>query len=389
VKFVHCSDLHLDPKVTFLSGDKLHSRKGDFLESFNRVIDYCISEDVDVLLISGDFYDRTMPSNFTRLNVFRKFLQLGEESNTKVFIIGGNHEMPRSHEMISSPIETLFALKNVHVFNSVDVFEGIVLDFNGFTVGVYGKSFNGLKNREDPLFNLPECGGDFGILMLHSSVQGMFTFYPDHSQYSPVNKKDIKQSGFDYVALGHYHKFQLEGRKPFICYSGSTERCSFDEQEGEKGFVTFEITKDGITHPKFTALPTRSLETQEITISPDVLNVNKFIIESVKDGDPDGFLKLVLTGEVYFEVYRDYSHKFVKTELEKSFFAVKIENQLSVSDTGESFDFSSLKILSPKSEFESHIMGKIKKSRDKDFKSCLKEAMELGVSWIESGGELE
>lgn len=44
---------------------------------------------------------------------------------------------------------------------------------------------------------------------------------------------------FDYVALGHLHRYQNLNQKgyPAIVYSGSVERVDFGERREDKGFV--------------------------------------------------------------------------------------------------------------------------------------------------------
>jgi DNA repair exonuclease SbcCD nuclease subunit len=45
--------------------------------------------------------------------------------------------------------------------------------------------------------------------------------------------------GFDYVALGHYHRHCQVA--PVVVYAGSTERLSLSELGQEKGFVEVKI----------------------------------------------------------------------------------------------------------------------------------------------------
>jgi len=51
-----------------------------------------------------------------------------------------------------------------------------------------------------------------------------------------------KKKDFDYIALGHYHKY-LQLLKN-CCYAGSTERLSFNEANQDKGFVMVELGKN-------------------------------------------------------------------------------------------------------------------------------------------------
>jgi len=57
----------------------------------------------------------------------------------------------------------------------------------------------------------------------------------------PVSELNVK--AFDYVALGHIHRFQNLNKDdaPPIIYSGSIERIDFTEEKEKKGFVLGEI----------------------------------------------------------------------------------------------------------------------------------------------------
>jgi exonuclease SbcD len=55
----------------------------------------------------------------------------------------------------------------------------------------------------------------------------------------------LADPAFQYVALGHIHRFQdlNEGDAPPVVYSGSIERVDFTEEKEKKGFVLGEISE--------------------------------------------------------------------------------------------------------------------------------------------------
>lgn len=60
VKIIHTSNLHLG--MTFKSlGDKSKLHKMDCIDTFSRIIDTCVKEKVNALLIAGDFFDSPKP----------------------------------------------------------------------------------------------------------------------------------------------------------------------------------------------------------------------------------------------------------------------------------------------------------------------------------------
>jgi exonuclease SbcD len=78
----------------------------------------------------------------------------------------------------------------------------------------------------------------------------------------------LAQKEFDYVALGHIHKFQdlnLDNHPPVV-YPGSIERINFGEEKDDKGVCLVNIEK-GKTSYEFIPVPARKFVTIDIAIS--------------------------------------------------------------------------------------------------------------------------
>ena len=105
MKLLHTSDWHL--------GRALYSRKRyDEYEAFlNWLAGFIEAEDVDVLLVAGDVFDNSTPSNRAQELYYRFLCRMASSSNRNVVIIAGNHDSP---SFLNAPKELLKFL-NIHI----------------------------------------------------------------------------------------------------------------------------------------------------------------------------------------------------------------------------------------------------------------------------------
>ena len=87
MKFIHLSDLHLGKRVNEIS--MLDDQKY-ILSQILRIID---TVQPDALLISGDVYDKSIPSA-EAVTLFDDFLYRLAKRRLPVLIISGNHDSP-------------------------------------------------------------------------------------------------------------------------------------------------------------------------------------------------------------------------------------------------------------------------------------------------------
>ena len=94
VKFIHCADLHLDSPFksrSYLSQSIFEDMQNSAYESFTRIVDLALTEEVDFLIIAGDLFDQQ--NRTLRAEVFLKeqFERLNKEQ-IFVYICQGNHD---------------------------------------------------------------------------------------------------------------------------------------------------------------------------------------------------------------------------------------------------------------------------------------------------------
>ena len=93
-RFIHAADVHLDSPLRSLA-----LRDPDLAElignatrrAFVRIVDLCLDERVDALLLAGDLYDGDQTSVKTARFLSEQIRRL-HEAGIRVFIIRGNHD---------------------------------------------------------------------------------------------------------------------------------------------------------------------------------------------------------------------------------------------------------------------------------------------------------
>jgi DNA repair exonuclease SbcCD nuclease subunit len=94
IQFVLCADLHLDRNFGISNFTRAQQRKHDLNANFSSIVQYALDNHADLFLICGDVYDRYLPSNSSQV-FFASQIKRLNEADIKVFMIGGNHDVPR------------------------------------------------------------------------------------------------------------------------------------------------------------------------------------------------------------------------------------------------------------------------------------------------------
>ncbi|MBK5243187.1 DNA repair exonuclease [Clostridium sp.] len=222
VKILHCGDIHLGAELTTL-GRKAVTRRAEIKRTFMKILKLCQTEQVQILLIAGDFFD----------NVHVEDNVLGEIKNgfeglkdTIVAIAPGNHD-PLTED--SPYLKKDFWPENVIIFKSA--LESVEIENLG--VRLWGAAFTGTYVTTSMLQNFTVTRDELiNICVIH----GELVAPNQKSNYNPITEIQLSKSRMDYVALGHIHK-QTEVLKTgdtYYAYSGCPEGRGFDELD-EKG----------------------------------------------------------------------------------------------------------------------------------------------------------
>jgi len=242
-RFVHTADVHLDSPLKSLAmrDEALADVVANATrQAFVRVVDLCINEQVNALLIAGDLYDGNQTSMKTARFLASQLRRL-DEKHINVFIIRGNHDA-------ESKITRQLTLPDcVHVFGSKG--DSVVLKSNDPNssplerpVVVHGASFSKPHAPDSllPLYKSPDPSA-INIGMMHTSLDGAV----GHDLYAPCSLADLQSHGYDYWALGHIHKRAIHVDAGCTVVMPGIPQGRDIGESGEKSVTLVTVNDDG------------------------------------------------------------------------------------------------------------------------------------------------
>ena len=282
LRFVHAADLHLDSPFTGIRAaapenvaQALYSATFD---SYKNIVDLCISERVDALLVAGDIYDGADRS-LRAQRAFIDGLRSLDSAGIRSFVCHGNHDPLDGWE---ARLEYPTGCHRFGAdFQAVPVFRD-----EPDRVLVYGISYPTQDVYENLVSRLGQVDDRaFSIGLLHANVGGN----TDHALYAPCSLDDLAQSGIDYWALGHVHTRQiLRERTPTVVYPGNSQG-RHPNDAGARGVYLVEVDPNGSVRLEFRPTDTVRWERASIDISAldteqDLLNEIDHAMQSLLDG---------------------------------------------------------------------------------------------------------
>ena len=272
MKILHTSDWHL--------GRALYGRKRneEFSQFLAWMLEILASEKIDVLLIAGDIFDTTTPSNWAQ-NLYYQFLTgIQKTGCSHVIITAGNHDSATFLEAPAGILKTL----NIHVIGSINdtIAKEIIpipdkngeiqlivcavpylrerdIRFSSPGETVEEKSVKlvqgiekhyaevieqavKMQNEHKARIPLIAMGHLFAAGGTSVTGDGVRELYVGSLAHVPAA---IFADEIDYLALGHLHSSQLLAKNESRRYCGSPLPMSFSEGAQAKKIITIECDK--------------------------------------------------------------------------------------------------------------------------------------------------
>ncbi len=249
MKLFHLSDLHIGKRVNEFS--MIEDQK----YILTQILYAADQEKPDGILISGDVYDRTIPTA-EAVQVFDAFLTRLSEQKIPAFIISGNHDSAERLAFGSS----LMGKSGIYFSKVYDgTVEKIPMQDAYGTVWIYLLPFlrpstirHALPERAEEVQSTADAvrialeqtkidEKERNVLLAHQFVTGAKRCDAEELQVGDVDQIPAELfASFEYVALGHIHSPQKVGRET-VRYCGAPLKYSFSEAGQEKSITVVEL----------------------------------------------------------------------------------------------------------------------------------------------------
>ena len=321
IRFIHAADIHFGMENYGRTDQQtgIHSRLLDFKQSFDTCVNYAITSNVDLFIFAGDAYKTANPSPTQQKLLLDSFMKL-YHAHIPVVIIVGNHDNPLSYGKANAlDIFAHLPINGFYVFSKPDF---ITIQTKSGPVQIVGIPWPNRHNLSINFTNFAQSSTDItkhiseslaciiqnyahklspqipAILAGHLTVStGLFSGSEKRAIYGQdpmLQPSQLAISPFDYVALGHLHRFQnvnSAGSIPIV-YSGSIDRIDFGERKEAKGFCDVTIHEKNHTTFQHVTIPTRPFIQLDIVLNDTDDQTNQIIQELEKQSVTDAIVKI-------------------------------------------------------------------------------------------------
>ena len=390
-KFAHITDCHLgswrNPKLRELN-----------LQAFEKSISISIKEQVDFILITGDFFDVNIPQ-LSPVKKAVEILKQARNSGIPVYMIYGSHDFNTANVSMIDILHSadLFIKPTDFQLNNDSIVLKLFADkktgakitgISGRKVGLDKEIYEKLDKKK------LESEDGFKIFLLHRGIQEIL---PQDIQFRDSVPISLVPKGFDYYGGGHIHmRVEKKIDSSLIVYPGPLFGSTFQDLEetakGEtRGFYIISFDKQ-ILDCKFVEIKVAEILYKEIVSvkwNSEILEAeimkniselevkNKIVLIKVKGKllgkrsnidfgkfsmdisrreallsfintnnlSTDEASAIVVQSDNKFDIEREIFHKSIKNFQADSTVSHKVKNQVNSKLTGKTGESVSLSLL--------------------------------------------
>ena len=273
MKILHTADWHLDAPMNGMGEENAQLLRQELRKIPERIAKLCKSEKCDLLIIAGDLFDGAYTAE--SMTAVRSSLA---NLDIPVVIAPGNHDFITDN----SPYIKEQWPDNVHIFTqpTMSAYALPSLDCVIYGAGYQSMDCPGLLKN----FHAQD-DARWKIGVLHGEVNNA------SSNYCPITRHQLQESGLDYLALGHIHKAgSLKAGDALCAWPGCPMGRGFDEL-GAKGVLLVQLDQQ----IKVSSIPldTPRFYDEEVEAGDDAKVALSTILPAVESSD---FYRITLTG---------------------------------------------------------------------------------------------
>lgn len=281
MKFIHISDVHLG-LVPDAGKSWCENRTQERWTTFQKVIELCNYRQVDLLLISGDLFNRQpLKRELKEVNYLFSTLK-----HTRVVLIAGDYD----HLKSGTGYADYRWCSQVVFFDSDEFLTAYFPDCNTEVCGFSYTSSEITEARYDDI--TPGDKSRIQILLGHGG----------DANHVPINFETLTNAGFQYIALGHRHQPDLRPEWN-LAYAGALEPVD-GQDVGPHGCIFGEI-EDGVTELSFIPMAIREYIPIHIEHTSEMsqFELESLVAEAIDRNGKNNIYTIHITG-VYDPDYR-------------------------------------------------------------------------------------
>ncbi len=315
LRILHLADLHLGWEPAYLPEEERKTRRRERDKLLEKAVDYALSQGsgIQAVLIVGDLFEHYCPDGALVSQVIDQITRLSK-AGMLVVTVPGNHDeityresVYRQHSdswpgcLVRNPMPELSVSREV----------------KGTGLHIYSLAYTGGITRPGSIESFPRSDASgIHIGAFHGSLD--WEGLTDRSL--PLDSTTLAGAGYDYVALGHYHRYtERKIGSGTAVYPGAVEFKSFHDPGN--GFLTIVECTGTHTTIKTEPLPVRQHQFKELDLS-GFADPEELRQAALNFADQEVMTHITLTGTPRFPVNTEALY----AELEPYYFHLEIEN---------------------------------------------------------------
>ena len=286
LRILHSADWHMDTAFASFSEEQRQFLRQKQLELPGKIAELCRRENCDLVLLAGDIFDG-IPGR-DAVEAVKAALS---ECAVPVLVTPGNHDFCG----MGSPWTEEVWPENVHIFKG-SMTSVVVPERN---CRIYGAGYSSMDCPSLLDHFCAQGEEKYQIAVLHGDPVNV------RSPYCPVTSAQIRESGLQYLALGHIHKAGSSQGSTLCGWPGCPMGRGWDET-GEKG--VYLVTLEETAKIEFLPLNMPAFRDLEADVSEDPVEAVEALLPAAESED---MFRITLTGAAEVDIQKlqqQFSH---------------------------------------------------------------------------------